>query len=93
MWSGVEPEMGVFNETYIEVISNIIDDLVDHGIHPLLDVHQDVISSYFCLYDGAPTWLIDLSTTSEKEFPWPLKWDGLKLILLCQSFRDQSVST
>jgi endoglycosylceramidase len=76
MWSGVEPEMGIFNETYIEVISNIIDDLVAHGIHPLIDVHQDVISSYFCLYDGAPTWLIDLSTTSEKEFPWPLKWDG-----------------
>jgi endoglycosylceramidase len=79
MWTGVEPEMGVYNETYIQVISDIIDDLVDHGIHPLLDVHQDVISSYFCLYDAAPTWLIDLSSSSEKEFPWPLAWDGKTL--------------
>jgi endoglycosylceramidase len=72
----VEPSPGVFNETYIQIISDIIDNLEKHGIHPLIDVHQDVISTYFCLYDGAPTWLIDLSTSSKKEFPWPLEWDG-----------------
>jgi endoglycosylceramidase len=32
----------------------------------------DVLSSYFCEYDGAPTWLVDLSTSSEHAFPWPL---------------------
>lgn len=34
-----------------------------------------MLSSYFCEYDGAPTWLVDLSTSSEKEFPWPLEGD------------------
>ena len=33
------------------------------------------MSSYFCEYDGAPTWLVDLSTSSEKDFPWPLEGD------------------
>lgn len=64
--------MGVYNETYIEIISGILDDLEAHGIHPLIDVHQDVLSSYFCEYDGAPTWLVDLSTSSTHDFPWPL---------------------
>ena len=40
MWSGVEPEMGVFNETYIQVIDNILQDFEDNGIHALIDVHQ-----------------------------------------------------
>jgi endoglycosylceramidase len=76
MWSGVEPSPGVFNESYIEVMSTMIDNLESHGIHAIIDVHQDVLSSYFCEYDGAPTWLVDLSTSSKKEFPWPLAWDG-----------------
>jgi endoglycosylceramidase len=76
MWSGVEPQMGVFNETYIEVMSDMLDVLEKNGMAAIIDVHQDVLSSYFCLYDGAPTWLVDLSTSSKKEFPWPLKWDG-----------------
>lgn len=70
MWSGVEPEPGVFNETYVAVMTGIIDELEANGIHTLIDVHQDVLSSYFCEYDGAPTWLVDLSTSSHKEFPW-----------------------
>jgi endoglycosylceramidase len=76
MWTGVEPEMGVYNETYVDVMSGILDDLEAHGIHAIIDVHQDVISSFFCLYDGAPKWLINLSDTAEHEFPWPLAWDG-----------------
>lgn len=32
MWSGVEPEPGVFNETYITVISDMIDNLEAHGM-------------------------------------------------------------
>ena len=78
MWSGVEPEPGVFNETYIKVMSDMLDNLEAHGMAAIIDVHQDVLSSYFCEYDGAPTWLVDLSTSSKKEFPWPLKWDGVE---------------
>jgi len=76
MWTGVEPEMGVYNETYVDIIGGILDNLEAHGIHAIIDVHQDVISSLFCLYDGAPLWAIELSDTSEHPFPWPLDWDG-----------------
>lgn len=72
MWSGVEPQMGVYNETYISVIQGILGNLEKYGIHAIIDVHQDVLSSYFCEYDGAPTWLVDLSTSSTHEFPYPL---------------------
>ena len=72
MWSGVEPQMNVFNETYLNTMVNILDMLERNGISALIDVHQDVLSSYFCLYDGAPTWVVDLSTSSKHEFPYPL---------------------
>jgi endoglycosylceramidase len=75
MWSGVEPEMGVYNETYVGIISDILDDMEAHGINAIIDVHQDVLSSYFCEYDGAPKWLVDLSNSSEHAFPWPLPGD------------------
>ena len=70
MWTGVEPGPGVFNETYIDIMTGIVDELERNGIYALIDVHQDVLSSYFCEYDGAPTWLVDLSTSSTQEFPW-----------------------
>jgi endoglycosylceramidase len=43
-----------------------------HGIYALLDMHEDVLSSKFCLYDGAPRWVIDKSVP-DHAFPWPLK--------------------
>lgn len=76
MWTGVNPEIGVFNETYIGIINQILHNLEEHGIHALIDVHQDVLSSHFCLYDGAPTWVVDLSNSTAHAFPWPLAWDG-----------------
>jgi len=72
MWTGTEPNKGEYNETYLDIVTGIIDNLQSHGVHVLIDVHQDVLSSYFCEYDGAPTWLVDMSTSSEHEFPWPL---------------------
>ncbi len=76
MWSGAEPIEGQFNYTYFKIMGDIVDDLAAHGIHAFLDVHQDVLSSYFCLYDGAPQWLVDYSAESPHPFPWPLEWDG-----------------
>lgn len=45
--------------------------LASHGIHALLDAHQDVLSSKFCLYDAWPLWVINKSVP-KKPFPWPL---------------------
>jgi len=42
MWSGVEPTRGVYNETYLQVIGDILDDCEANGIHALIDVHQGI---------------------------------------------------
>ena len=46
MWSGMEPEDGVYNETYVEIMRDIIDRLADRGVYAMLDMHQDCLSSY-----------------------------------------------
>jgi hypothetical protein len=61
MWSGYNPAPGIFNATYMEVIKATVAKLNSHGIHVLLDMHQDILSSKFCLYDGVPRWVIDKS--------------------------------
>ena len=40
MWSGLEPEEGVFNETYVSVLQEIVAGLAEHGVHTYLDMHQ-----------------------------------------------------
>ncbi len=71
MWSGAEPEQGAFNMTYYNVLRSIIISLSSQGIYTLLDVHQDCLSSRFCLYDGIPLWVANKSV-ARKAFPWPL---------------------
>jgi endoglycosylceramidase len=73
MWSGAEPAPGQFNETYFQIIGQIIHNLEKYEIYPFLDVHQDVMSTYFCLYDGFPRWTVEKSTQPEHAMPWPLK--------------------
>ena len=75
MWSGFNPSPGVFNNTYLGVIKTIVAKLNRHGIHVLLDMHQDILSSKFCLYDGVPRWVIDKSEPAHA-FPVPLAQPG-----------------
>ena len=72
MWSGLMPTNATFfNQTYVDVIKGIVNRMSAHGIYALLDMHEDVLSSKFCLYDGAPRWVIDKSKPKHP-FPWPL---------------------
>ena len=46
--------------------------LAAEGMYTLLDMHQDALSSKFCLYDGIPLWVIDKCIgDSLFPFPWP----------------------
>ena len=72
MWSGFNPSPGYFNQTYLGIVQNAVRRLADRGIHTLLDLHQDVMSTKFCLYDGVPLWVVNKSVP-EHPFPWPLK--------------------
>ena len=72
MWAGVMPEEGVYNQTYISIIKTIVKNLSDRGIYTLLDMHQDVLSSKFCNYDGVPLWVINKSKPFFLfKFPFP----------------------
>ena len=72
MWSGFNPAPDVFNQTYIDIVRSIVERAAKHGVYTLLDLHQDVMSSEFCLYDGVPRWVVNKSH-SNHAFPWPLQ--------------------
>ena len=72
MWSGFNPSPGYYNTTYLEIMKDTVRRLADRGIHAFLDMHQDVLSTKFCLYDGVPLWVINKSK-SEHPHPWPFK--------------------
>eukprot|EP00092_Neocalanus_flemingeri_P008290 GFUD01008936.1.p1 GENE.GFUD01008936.1~~GFUD01008936.1.p1 ORF type:complete len:562 (-),score=130.38 GFUD01008936.1:42-1727(-) len=71
MWSGVEPEEGVVNETYIGVLKDIVAGLADNGIYSYLDMHQDVLTEV-AEYAGVPTWLTAKFQPPEHPYPWPM---------------------
>ncbi|TNN16846.1 Endoglycoceramidase [Schistosoma japonicum] len=75
MWSGVKPTISIVNTTYLDVIENVIDLYADYGIYVILDMHQDVLSSLYGLYDGIPLWLIEKfkRPPHHLQYPWPYK--------------------
>lgn len=73
MWSGFEPADDKFDDAYFQIMEDLVARLADRRIYTLLDMHQDVMSSKFCLYDGIPLWVIAKSQTPAHAFPWPFQ--------------------
>eukprot|EP01133_Synstelium_polycarpum_P009151 gene9151-10736_t len=67
MWPGVEPERGVFNQTYLYVIKGILDELGNAGIYTIIDFHQDLINRRFC-GEGIPDWAVVVPDTLTSHF-------------------------
>ena len=59
MWSGFEPEENSFDFEYVSKLRQIVRNFEKFGISVILDMHQDVASSYFGTYDGFPKWLVN----------------------------------
>lgn len=55
IWSAVEPKPGVYDDHYIRTFIAFNDLLAKHGIHALIDFHQDAWSKA-AGGDGAPDW-------------------------------------
>lgn len=55
MWAGIEPQKGVYNETMLKILSDIVEMAAQRGIYVLLDMHQDVLNEKFC-GEGFPDW-------------------------------------
>ena len=69
-WAGVEPIQGQYNETYLNVVSDIIEKAGSkYGIYTLVEFHQDAWNAKFC-GNGAPDWTIPKE--SEGTFPIPV---------------------
>lgn len=77
MWQGVEPSRGLYNETYIRVLIDIVKEATDHGIYTLLDLHQDLYSEKFC-GEGMPAWAVDALNHSRFKFPEPARISPVK---------------
>lgn len=55
IWGAIEPEPGVFDSDYLDSIEQTVQTLAAHGIHTVLDMHQDNYSEAF-QGEGAPDW-------------------------------------
>jgi endoglycosylceramidase len=67
IWSFAEPQPGVYDDAYIDHILDLNALLASHGIHTLIDVHQDLWGGGLVLGDGAPTWA-SLGSTIGQDF-------------------------
>lgn len=80
MFPGVLPHAGPsgsgwVNQTYLDALKKIVVKSASYGIHSLLDMHQDVMSEFFC-GEGFPLWVVNdslkASVPANMSFPWPL---------------------
>jgi len=58
LWEALEPQPGVFNDSYLASILSTVQMLGSHGVFSLLDFHQDMYNEAF-QGEGAPAWAID----------------------------------
>lgn len=65
------------NQSYVDKIVEIVNDLEDFGIYVIVDLHQDMLSSLFESYDGAPLWILNDLPAPKHPFPWPFNHRGL----------------
>ncbi|CAL6028159.1 Conserved_hypothetical protein [Hexamita inflata] len=71
MWPGVMPQQDQVNFTYLNEAKKIIDMLGKYGIYTLVDMHQDVLSSYFC-GEGVPDWAVPYERKGVPNFAKPI---------------------
>jgi len=48
MWEAIETSEGVYNETYVKEVNDLINKLGEKGIYTLVDAHQDVLARTIC---------------------------------------------
>ena len=57
IWQALEPQPGVFEESYLNHIADTVNVLARHGIVSILDFHQDQYNQVFA-GEGFPSWSI-----------------------------------
>ena len=73
-WSAIEPEPGIYNETYLNLVEERVNWAQDLGLYVILDMHQDVYSAKFG-GNGAPLWAVwDDNISYNSVEPWWLNY-------------------
>jgi len=70
VWEGIEPEKGLYSESYIDRMEEIVNWFTSRGIYVFIDMHQDLFSRKFC-GDGAPYWA---ALDTDEEFVCGQNW-------------------
>ena len=74
MWSGLYPTApDSINQTYVTEMMKIVNLLEEYGMYVIIDLHQDMLSSQFASYDGAPLWILEQLAKPKHAYPWPFK--------------------
>lgn len=86
VWAAVEPEPGVYNETFLEQLDERIAWCRERGIAVILDMHQDLYGEKFN-GDGAPAWATeDNGLTYVPWEPWYLNYLQPALVAAFNNF-------
>lgn len=57
IWKALEPEPDVYDDEYLERIAELVSMLAAHGLHVLVDFHQDMYNERFS-GEGFPDWAV-----------------------------------
>ena len=70
-WYGIEPEPGVYDETYLDLVAQRVGWATAAGLYVIIDLHQDIFGIGFNA-NGAPAWACDESyyESYEPVSPW-----------------------
>ena len=73
-WSVLEPEQGIYDDTYLDAMEQRLDWAENHGLMVILDMHQDLYGPAFT-GDGAPAWAtLDDGHVFTPTKPWWLNY-------------------
>ncbi|XXQ34777.1 Glycoside hydrolase family 5 domain-containing protein [Plasmodiophora brassicae] len=88
LWAAVEPSPGLYNETFLGEIRDLVDELGRAGIYTVIDSHQDLMNPSFC-GEGFPDWATrPMQTSCDGVFAKIAR----RLFGACQTLPDLGVS-
>lgn len=79
-WDAIEPEPGVYDDTYLDRVAERVEWLAEAGIWVILDMHQDVYGKFASDgkplgFDGAPAWAARTDGLPHRiQEPWSLTY-------------------
>jgi endoglycosylceramidase len=73
IWAAVEPQPGVYDDSYLDSIDDTVRTLAAHGIVSLLDFHQDQYNEKF-QGEGAPAWAVPPSNAPNPSLGFPFNY-------------------